>query len=287
MQAEQLTCDVKEDKFDDVREECEFHIYETRFDSRGESNCLRAGTKIDIDPPRRRSDQACLVLNRDHNTNGELFRTYLKIQSRYIINALREVIVTYPGVDFASKPIILHEPPRCLFHYRDELREYAESSNSEKLKSHIRLCCEYMEKTLHNEINLLNSIEVSHWRALNLKHRHLWLIFKPGLLLYQKSNTIEEGLVRLVSISGHKDENNQIRSWEICFVFTGWNGSRIGQWMDTVEILCYDGCKSIQSLSIVPLCFFLEEQRIRHDALERGRKIISLRIEVEEAMMYE
>lgn len=207
---EQLAFVAEDEAFDSNGEECELDVYETRLNTRGEFVCLRAGTEVDFKPLKRRSHRACLVLDRNYNTNGEHSCTKLEIQSRHIINALREVIVTYPGVNFTSKSVTIHEPPRCLFHYRNELREYAESSNSEKLKSHMQLCLQYIEKTLHYEIKLLKSIKINHLRALELEHRHLWVIFKPGCLIYQKAYTSDWSLMRLLSISGKKDDKNQI-----------------------------------------------------------------------------
>ncbi|KAM3080586.1 hypothetical protein ACMFMG_005527 [Clarireedia jacksonii] len=75
-------------------EECELHIYEDRVDTSGESVLLRAGTRSRIVPPKRKSHRACLILTRYFHSNqsNRPNRTFLDIQSRHIVEALRSVI---------------------------------------------------------------------------------------------------------------------------------------------------------------------------------------------------
>ena len=247
-----------------------------RLNTRGEIVYLRAGAKVNFEPLKRISHRACLLLNRYYAPNGGLSRTDLEVQSRHIIKALREVINTYPGVDFTSKYVAIHEPPRCLLHYQAKLREYAESSKNKRLKSHMQLCLQYMEKTLHNEIKILNSIKINQFRSLELEHRHLWLLFKPGCLIYRNMGANDGRLSRVRSICGKENDEGGIVSWEICSEYTAWNGSQIGLWKSITDILHYDRCKPLCDLSAVPLSFVPDEERIWHDALERGRKFLSL-----------
>ena len=141
----------EEEEPDHDGEECELHIYESRRDTRGERVNLRAGTKSKLKSDERRSRQACLVLTRSYR-GTELLSTDLEIQSRYIIKALKETIGTYPGLDLRGRYVTVAEPPKCLFHYRDELRRYAENSNNEKMKAHLDLLSQYVQKALHREI---------------------------------------------------------------------------------------------------------------------------------------
>lgn len=271
----------EDEEFDSQGEECELHVYERRLDTRGEEVCLRAGTKARFDLPKRRSHQACLVLNRHYTSQGRLRYTELEIQSRHIIKALREVIGIYPGVDLTSKFVTIREPPRCLFHYQDELRVYAESSNNHQLKSHMDLCLQYMKKTLHREVKISKSIGCNKFGSLELKHRHLWILFKPGCLVYHKRNN-HERLSRLQSIykvdddGNYDDDDNKMNAWMLTFEIIGFNAGNIGLTLDTVIITRDDGYKPVCDLEVVPLPFHPEEERIRHDLLERGQKFLSL-----------
>ncbi|KAI4253040.1 MAG: hypothetical protein L6R42_007723, partial [Xanthoria sp. 1 TBL-2021] len=175
---------VKEEESGSDGEECEIHVYESKFDTRGEAVTLRAGTKSEIKPPKPKSHRACL--------------------SRHVINALRKVIGTYHGIDFNARTVSIVEPPRCLFHYQDELRRHAQESDNEQEKSHIRLCLQYLEKTLHREIKISKSSD-----SPELEHRDLWMAFKPGCLVLEIKNGNEQ-LSRLRSIFEQKDDDDEI-----------------------------------------------------------------------------
>lgn len=262
---------VKEEEFGSDGEECELHVYETKYDSRGEEITLRAGTKSKITPSKPRSHRACLVLNRQYRRfGGKVSWTELKIQSRHVIGALRKVISTYPGVDFATNPVRILEPPRCLFHYQDELRRYAEESDNEKEKSHVHLCLQYMEKTLHREIRILESSGLP-----ELEYRDLWIAFKPGCLVIE---TVDERELsgRLGAISEEKEDDGEIVAWVLTVKNVLHCGKITGTTYFDTKIKRYTGCKPICELSAIPLHLHPNEKKLRCSLLERGRKYLSL-----------
>ncbi|KAM0797092.1 P-loop containing nucleoside triphosphate hydrolase protein [Usnea florida] len=272
---EQLASVIQDEEIHSDGEDCELHVYERRYDTRGEEVFLRAGTKSKIMPPKRKSHRACLVLNRHFDREGDFFFTELEIQSRHIVKALREVIGEYAGVDFTTKFVTIMEPPRCIFHYQDELRQYAEASGKDQLKLHMQLCLEYMEKTLHQEIKLSKAVMSNASLSPELEHRHLWMAFKPGCLVYEKYAGIET-LSRLRSIYDIQEEDSErIKYWKLSAEIISYSGSDIGFFHDHAEIWRYDGCKPLCGLTAVPLHFHPEKERIRHDLLKRGRKFLS------------
>ena len=197
--------DVQEEPRSDG-EDCELHVYERRYDTRGEEIYLRACTKSKFAAPKRRSNRACLVLKRFYTRTGKQCLTELEIQSRYIVNALKEVIGSYPGVDLSTEFPTIQGTPMCLFHYREELRHHAKESDNPQLRSHMKLCLQYMETLLQREIEIFNSLTSNMSVARGIEHRHLWMLFKPGCLIYAKEND-NEMLSRLRSISYEEDED--------------------------------------------------------------------------------
>lgn len=271
---EQLASVIQEEVHSDG-EDSELHVYERRFDTRGEEVFLRAGTKTKFTPPKRKSHRACLVLNRYFEQDGQIFSTELEIQSQHIIKALRKVIGDYYGVDFSGKFVTIEEPPRCIFHYQDELRQHAEASENDQLKSHMQLCLEYMEKTLHREIKLFKSFMSNASVSPELEYRYLWMVFKPGCLVYEKEKGIES-LFRLRSIyEMEENDSKKIRYWRLSTERIIYSGSEIGLTECIIRIDRYDGCKPLYELTAVPLHFHPDKERIRHDLLERGRKFLS------------
>ncbi|RYP62307.1 hypothetical protein DL771_009792 [Monosporascus sp. 5C6A] len=239
-QEELLASLAKAEDADSNGEDCELHIYESR--------------------PR------------------EVDHTELEIQSRHIIRALRSVIGTYHGIDFSSRIVTITEPPMCLFHYRDELRQHAEASDNQQLKDHMRLCLQYTEKTLHQEIKIFDSFKSGSSLAPELEHRHLWMVFKPGCLVYQKIDGIEQ-LSRLRYIEADEVDDcsaNRLWSWDLSTEGVSWAGREFGLTGGFIEIKRFDGRRPVHELSAVPLQFHPERKRIREDLLKRGRRFISL-----------
>ena len=273
---EQLALVIHEEEDDSNGEESELHVYNRRTDTRGEYVYLRAGTKSHFEPPKRRSHRACLVLTRHYNSLGELSYTELEIQSRYIRAALRKVIGKYPDVDFSPKFITIEEPPRCLFHFQDELRQHAEASNNIHLKSHMKLCLQYMDKVMHQEMKIWKSVETSMTGSpILIEFRHLWMLFKPGCLVYEKEKGIER-LVRLRSICAEKDENDKIDFWTLSTEELCQSGIKIGISRYHILIEHYEGSRPIQELMPVPLNYHPEKEQIQQSLLTRGHKFLSV-----------
>ena len=111
--------------------------------------------------------------------------------------------------------------------------------------------------------------------ASELEHQHLWMLFKPGCLVYQKIEGIES-LVRLRAIYEEADDADEL-SWHLSVENINYSANDIGLVRTYTEIKHYDGRKPILEMTAVPLYLHPEEERIRYDLLERGRKFLSFR----------
>ncbi|KAL8767276.1 MAG: hypothetical protein Q9209_006202, partial [Squamulea sp. 1 TL-2023] len=262
---------VEEEEVGSDGEECELHVYESKYDTRGEHVVLKTGTKSEIKSPKRRSHRAYLVLTHYNNRQAKVNYTELEVQSRHVIRVLRKTIGTYVGVDFSAEALSIPEPPRCLFHYQDELRRHAEESDNEQEKSHIRLCLQYMEKTLHREMKISKSSDLR-----GLEYRDLWIVFKPGCLIFHKDQHGDEHVVRLRSIDEDEDEDHGTTICTLQEEFFQYHGKYVGPKCRNTRIKRYTGWKPIGELQMIPLCLHPEGARIRCDLLQQGRKYLSL-----------
>ena len=273
---EQLALVVEHESSESEGEDCELHVYERRRDTRGEEVYLRAGIKSEFAPPKRRSHRACLILTRYYDPLGHLSFKEVEIQSRYIIKVLRKVIRTCPDVDLGSKYVIITEPPKCFFHYQDQIREHAEASENSQLKSHIHLFLQYMERSLHREIELYKALIADASMYSQLEHQHLWMLFKPRCLIYNKHDGLDD-IVRLQSMSIEEDEDEDDKPfWRLTIEEIRFLGDSIGFISRYIDIKHYDGSRSIADLKAFPLSLHREEERIRFDLLKRGQKFLSL-----------
>ena len=122
----------------------------------------------------------CLVRNMDRS-NKYVQSTSLQINSQHLKDILKKVIVSFPGISFATKDITIAEPYRVLYHYRHELE--AERENLEEdsdAAKHLELLVNFIydqfEDVMAESENLREQSMMS--------YKHLWTIFRPGVTVY-------------------------------------------------------------------------------------------------------
>lgn len=265
--------DVAQVPKDEDGEDCELHIYESRYDTRGEEVLLRVGTKSKISLEKNRSPRAGLVLTRHYFRFRKGFHTTLKVQSKHIIKALKDVIGSYPGENFFASTVYLSTPPKCLFHYQKELLAYADACGDTKVRDHVSLCLKYMEKTMPEEIRLLEE-GLADPSAFQVNQDNLWVIFKPGCLIYQKQDGMEL-VSKLQNICRDEDDEDQLLGWEVWVERVVYNGEDFGHIEDLGWINKFDGRKAVRDLEVLPLFYHPEVDRIKRMVEQRGRKYLS------------
>lgn len=260
-----------------IGQDCELHIYENRYNTRGEKTTLRVDIQSGIEPQRNRSHSAAFVLTRDYNAAKRLENTAFEIRSPHVCKALRDVIKYYPGVNINSTGLItLYNQPRCLFHYRDQLVAYATSSRDSQMERHLNFCLMYIEETLQRELSAWSQLVVNFNILPGLEHRDLWMAFKPGSLLYSRDpGTNSEFVVRLRFLSLKKESNRQ-PEWHMDCERLECNGRSFGFSAYSTTIDSYDGIKPFITLPAFPLEYHTERQRVCEELLLRGRKFVSM-----------
>ncbi|RSL68710.1 hypothetical protein CEP54_002753 [Fusarium duplospermum] len=256
--------------------DCELHVYETRFDTRHDEITLRIGVKQEFEPPKERSHAAALVLIRSYDIDKELISTVLEVRSPHLRKALRKIIKSYPGVDFSTvgKVSLVDEDAWCLFHYRAELEAFANSSDDIGLRDHMVLCLQYMTRKFQKGIARFGATVEGRQANECLDFKNLWMVFRPGALLYQKSQDSETVTVlRFMELMAENEPNEH---WSVCVKQVKCNGTQLGYVYKRVHIAKYDGIEPLSSLETFPLQFHPEKQRVEDQMKERGRKYLSL-----------
>lgn len=265
--------DVVQAPVDEDGEDCELHIYESRYDTRGEEVLLRVGTKSKINLEKNRSPRASLVLTRYYSRFNKGFHTTLKVQSKRIIKALKHIIDSYPGENFYASTVYISTPPKCLFHYQKELRAYADACEDIKDRDHISLCLKYMEKTMPEEIKFLEEA-LADPIAFHVSQDDLWVVFKPGCLIYQKKDGMEL-VSKLQTISQRNNIKDEVLGWNVWVERVVYNGEDFGHIEELAWISKFDGRKAVKHLEVFPLLFHPDADRIRSMVEQRGRKYLS------------
>ncbi|KFA52562.1 hypothetical protein S40293_07636 [Stachybotrys chartarum IBT 40293] len=249
------------EEFNSFGRDCELHIYERRYDTRGEAVMLRIGATSKVRLPQNKSHRAALVLK------------------RLIKKVLHEIIGNHADVRFDTEsPTTIDEPAECLFHHRKKIMSYTDNSDDSLIRDHLRLLLQYMEKSLCLEIRYHEEALEKGPQECSTDLHNLWIFFKPGDLIYENINGTEI-VSRLQSIHPEYDDigSKEITSWNICSERIQYTGSEFGYTERDIEVDKFHGRKLVRKLSAFPLDFHPEKDRIKNQLTQRGRKYMSLR----------
>ena len=162
----------------------EIHMYESRFNRRGEKMLLKSGSRSVLRGAKEVSVDAALVLTRYYSPQSNLTSTQLEIRSPYIKDAMKAVIRFYPSVNINSDgPIYINNSPWPLFHYRHEIHRYAMKLRDEKAKEHVLFALQYLKKVLGREIITYENSIFNRDIAPGLEFNDLWMCQGPRLTM--------------------------------------------------------------------------------------------------------
>jgi len=259
---------------------CELHVYENRYNSKGQIVSLQVGYMDSLSYDTGRSPDAALILTRHYDTLKALTHTSLEIQSPFMKKTLKEVVKHYPELNLnATGNIIIHSTPRCLFHYRHELRAFADASGDDDIKEHTNFLMEYMERALRKEIHNYHLLMECNSEAPGLEYMDLWMAFRPGDLLYQKVDG-EDTICRLRSMAFSPTQLGGVQTsrehWLLVTEIIECDGEDFGYTMREAKIIKYDGYCPLYDLEIFPLQYHAQCDTIKRNLLLRGNKYFSL-----------
>ncbi|KAF2105457.1 hypothetical protein BDV96DRAFT_592463 [Lophiotrema nucula] len=283
---------------------CELHVYEIRYNSRGEKVTLQVDATEDLDIPIDRSTDAALVLFRIYDSTKTLQSTSLEIRSTHMRFILREVIKSYPGVNLDSTGFVtIQGTPRCLFHYRREIQAFAEESEDEDVKEHATFLLRYMRRTLEKELAAYETYMESNDKDPGMEFGNLWMAFKPGDLIYREVHG-EPSLYRLRSMTLKRPQlatmsppgvpppplggTHQLYDappglpslpsdqWRFQMDLIQCDGENFGYSTTPVVIGSFEGYRALRDLAIFPFEHHPEKQVVRRNLLTRGKFYLSL-----------
>ena len=181
---------------------CEMKTYAARdWATGGIQTTLEGGIqRIGYKPKEKDHDSAFVLTKHYYQDSKVVSYTQLEVRSPHVTAALRAVIKEYPGVTFDKARIIMRDETRCLFHYRNELREYGLRLDDHVAVEHLVFILNYMYKSLESEILSYYTFMESQSVAPGIDCKHFWMAFRPGDLIYTKMDGVDK-IVRLKSTS--------------------------------------------------------------------------------------
>jgi hypothetical protein len=212
-------------------------------------------------------DEYCLVVTREFDAMNVLQSTTLKIQSPYVIKALRDVVRYYPDnpVD-VSDVITVGDPPALIYHYRNELQAYAKRSGiDENTKLHISYVMAYLQVQIGADMASLDK----HLAKNLIKFDWLWMIFRPGDLVYSPKS---EELYFF-----KKAEYTEGTGYTLYCYNNSYDGTGVGRNNCTLFIPCFSEPRELFELPIIPLKLFPDPEGVKQRLALRGKRFLALR----------
>jgi hypothetical protein len=218
-------------------------------------------------------------LTRFYNSKKDLEHTELEIKSPYVKAALQKLVIDYPGLNPHTNKLVIRYPPKCLFHYRQELREYAQQLQQDIARQHLSFCLIYAQNALKNEMITYCNLMESQLIPPGLDFPNLWMAFRPGDFIYMRTHYVHR-VLKLISMSqkdcGQCPGHCIHWSWDLFAYHIDYDGRDFGRVTKEFHISPYSGYKPLSELDIFPLKYHPDYEKVRQSVIERGKKFISL-----------
>jgi hypothetical protein len=215
-------------------------------------------------------DEYCMIITRKFDQENRLKSTILKIQSPYLIKALREIVKYYPDnpVDVGNT-ITVEEPPALIFHYRKELETYAQTeSTADETKLHIDYVLTYLELQMGSDIKRYDD----HIARGLIKFEWLWMIFRSGCIVYES----ETDQLYYFHSGTYKNIGRDI-VMELKCTNINYDGTKVGKEEHSLSIGSFETARELTSLRLVPLELLTDIDGLKARLKERAKRFLGLR----------
>ncbi|KAF2835543.1 P-loop containing nucleoside triphosphate hydrolase protein [Patellaria atrata CBS 101060] len=248
----------------------------SRYDSTGQQETIER-SKYLSSKNERPFNSYVLVSKQHFDVKGKIEKTTVEINSPEILDALRELVTYYPAEPLDFDGSATYDSPFTLLnHYRDELEAFAARSGNETTKAHVQLLLEYLE----SEAGDGGRQAVKLIQAGIIAFDKLWMVFKPGELLY----TTDVGHERLFLLqkTGYGVTGSGCKYFEVSCAYTSCDGVKAGT--SSVDLLIWENKEfvgkaptAIRQLSVHPLRYSgCDGEELKGRLTERGKKYLEV-----------
>ncbi|KAK7914204.1 ATPase [Apiospora marii] len=187
-------------------------------------------------------------------------QTSMVINSPYLINALKAVVEYYPGnTGFLGDTVTINAPYRLVYHhlpalcyYRDHQPATHDGEYARLTRRHINVLVDHMDQKLGPRFDAEHERHLS--SPPNALYRNLWMLYKPGEVVYAKHENQDYEPYVVSRCSSGKDGQLKVGCWNLTFA----NGEfiRTTDWFDVDR---FSDEAAISSLAVIPARFYCGE----------------------------
>ncbi|KAK9786666.1 putative P-loop containing nucleoside triphosphate hydrolase protein [Seiridium cardinale] len=211
-------------------------------------------------------------------TNVE--ETVMVINSPYLINALKAVVDYYPEVSFIGDNVKINAPYHVLVHHRHALASFKvrqpEAHNEEyafMTARHIDVLLGFLNRTLGEDLKEEEKRN-SHKAGPKTVFKNLWMLFKPGDVVYSKLDGRWNPFVVCRCFDGSAKTVEDDRGYS--YKLDAWNliisGKKLRRVMYTFAIRPFMGEDAIDNMPVIPARFFKVSAEAARNNVELGKR---------------
>lgn len=234
-------------------------------------------------------DEYIFHVRRKFDWEGKHVATVVDIKSKLLRECLQDVIGNAEGISLVDETPKMN--PEVLFLYLEDLRDHLKALRKAKLagkskksqkknksllkekKQHLKILLKYLDHDFETTKESLYPMLKNGLITFEL----LWALWKPDTLVYATTygNASEPRVFKVESAHLH---HSVMRGsyYHVEGKYMEFDGKRFGYGNTSVEIDGFQGAKKIKNLPCYPLQYHHNEQKLRLDLIERGKKFTSL-----------
>ncbi|CAN8103121.1 unnamed protein product [Discula destructiva] len=200
------------------------------------------------------------------------------IQSPYVKDVLKEILNGYPGVtilkrlEFSGRfePLI-HRWPQLRAAITDLEKKHDEGDEEagDRVR-HVKL----LDDLLSSEFSEVEEAMVDMKKNGVITFAHLWTIFPPGTVVFNRQDNQDRAL-RLQTSRYGVDQNNLPVFW-LTASYVDFDGQKFGTQKLNVSISSFEGTRPINSLTSFPIELHNDYKQVKERLIERGVRVEAL-----------
>ncbi|KAJ1331784.1 hypothetical protein MN608_05247 [Microdochium nivale] len=212
------------------------------------------------------------IIHRHEFVNKHWVTNSINVQDASMRAVLDKVLAKYQDLDLEVENYTFAPPMMALVHRWEDLKAYYACATHVPLKNAASALIAFLAPLVASSV----ASQAQTKRTDKVSFPDLWQIFPPSSI---SKTTIygAETVCRVIKYQKKPQTNSSPEGWAIHLEYVDWNGQETGWATTVVTIWDYNGHRRVTSLPVSPLSFARDEETIRAQMIERGRKFERLR----------
>lgn len=217
-----------------------------------------------------------LIINRFLDDKNKVEKSTLRINSFWILKALREVVGSYPGVSSELEaPFELNNPFQMLLHSWEKLEERRSTTADPDERMHLNLLFQFMDREFGEQREgLLEMIRQNH-----ITFGTAWYLFRPGILLYSEFKG--EPQIHRCKQTLYEANSTMGPYIDIVCTYTDHDGVKAGETTSVFTLyqkkkFAGDTASVITKLPVFPLSMAKKDEAFMESIKKRGERFLGL-----------